>query len=135
MDELWFMQIKYIAQDKHKDFESKYNSKIFKIDSKCFKDQNLKNWLKSIVTKNRKDFEQEILKKEILTKINFIKIKGIFQGLEFSIGICIKQNKEGKFKLQAKFKENSFYELSKNKEQVITYLKEIVFARFVQELN
>jgi len=126
----WFMKTKFIPKSKHQALKKKYSEKIVKIVSeKNYDEETSINNLMKLVNDNKNELIQDLdnLKKE---NNYFLIIKDTFKGYELPLCINIKKNKEEKTKLCVRIKENGFFDLCIDQEEVIAYIKQEISMKY-----
>ena len=122
------MNIHYIELNRQKNFRMKYSHKIFKIDLNCADPLKISELLSRII-KNRKDYKN--LNDPHFNKVNLLKITDCFNGVQFSFGITIKENKKNYYKIQIKGKEKEANDLM----GFIIYIQKELIERILTLIN
>jgi len=110
--------------------QKKYSEKIVKVVSeKNYDEETSINNLMKLVNDNKNELIQDLdnLKKE---NNYFLIIKDTFKGYELPLCINIKKNKEEKTKLCVRIKENGFFDLCIDQEEVIAYIKQEISMKY-----
>ena len=136
LEESWFMKTKYVPQSKYQSLKKKYSEKIMKeVSDKNFDEKIIIIYLERLLNNNKNNELINDLENAKEKNSFAIKIQDSVQGLNWSLLLNFKKNKQGKLKLVARSKSNSLEGLEKIKQEMIAYIKREIFFDIMAQLK